>query len=116
MIGGQHGHHRVGVVPTHQHRGEANTWGRITLARLADERRGGQLRHLLGDLRDEPLIGDDQRLRRRDEVAQPIDGLTQHRLLADQGEQLLGMIDATGGPEPSSGPAGHDDGVEHRGK
>ena len=62
---------------------------------------------------DEPLVGDDQRLLGRHEVAEAVDRLAQHRLLAHQGEQLLGRGGAAGRPESRAGAAGHDDCVEH---
>ena len=47
------------------------------------------------------------------QVAEPIDGLPQHGLLAHQGEQLLGHVGAAGRPESSAGAAGHDNCVKH---
>ena len=79
------------------------------------ERGVGQFRQLLADRWQQPLVGHDQRLRGRDQVAEPIDRLPDHRLLAHQREQLLGHVGPAGGPESRAGAAGHDDCVEHGG-
>ena len=79
------------------------------------KRRVGQLGQLLADRGQQPLVGDDQRLLGRDQVAEPIDRLPEHRLLADQREQLLGHVGPAGGPESRAGAAGHDDCVKHGG-
>ena len=52
---------------------------------------GGQLGQLLAHGVDEPLVGDDQPPLGRHQVAQPIDRLAEHRLLADQASSCLGV-------------------------
>ena len=58
MIGRHHDHRRVGIVATHQQRGQADARGCVALARLADDRCGRQLGQLLTNGVDQPFVCD----------------------------------------------------------
>ena len=83
----------------YQQRRQADAGRGVTLARLADDRVRRQVGELLGDRADEPSFV--TTIRRSGGATSPKRAAVwcDHRLVADEREQLLGRRPAAGGPE-----------------
>ena len=126
VIGGQHEQDGVrcmtaalafalaGTVERHERRHRNGGRG-IAADGLEDDRlrRRAELQHLLGHDEAMALVADDDGRREIRQAGDALHRLLQHRLLADQWQQLLGVQLARERPEPRAGAAGEDQWSEH---
>jgi hypothetical protein len=113
VVGRQDDHRGVGV-PVGEHGGGVGDAGR----RVAAD--GLRQDVLVRDGRQLPLrlphvavVGHDEAALRWDEALQAGDGVLDEGAIAEDIEELLGALLATGGPEAAADAPGHDHGVVH---
>ena len=96
VIGRHHEHQRIGLVRSERQRGDAAGRRGVAPHRLEDDRRGrhaGETK-LLGDDEAVLVVGDDKRRRKLRRSATRSTGLLQQRALAEERQELLGILRA----------------------
>ena len=114
VIGGGHQQHRVGILPGDGDRGQRQARGRIAGTRFQQDVVGVYLGQLGTGFLGVPGSRHHPGAVGGDEGTTPAGGLLQQRLLAGEGQKLLGTRPATLGPEPGAASSRHDHQVQHR--
>ena len=106
VVGGKDAQHRVGILALDQEGGQTACRRGVASHRLLHNLRLGHASQLVADLVGQIFIGDHPGLGRGGQRLEPLHGLLDHRALAIQRQNLLGVSAARTRPEAGTAASG----------
>ncbi len=113
VVGRQHDHRCIGIVLRHVQSRQADARRGVTTTRLGENRARWKIGTLRCDLFGQVRACGNHYTLGRHETLEPFDRSLQHRSIAEQMQQLLGIRLATLGPEPTPRTSSHDHSMQH---